>query len=246
MVGFTPLNLVVFDVLGLISFGHDFKTSRNLDDIESNVKTPLENLKRIGKMCTKRFAPFFSHLYSFAPRFLWGALGVSASDFAPLVEIFHTMITQALEKKRDSVEEPRDLLDQLLKDGQLSDSEIQVWSKTINQKDECLSVFTAGLDSTVSLLCYCVFDLCRNPRVLEKLRESIHDVKTHMEYLDCVIKESTRLHPVAPVLVKRAAQDTTLDGFPISAGTLLCADVMGVQVDERYWGSDAAEFNPER
>jgi hypothetical protein len=61
-----------------------------------------------------------------APQFLWGALGVSESDFEPLVQIFHTMISQALKSKQETVGDPCDLLDLLLKDGELSDDEIQV------------------------------------------------------------------------------------------------------------------------
>jgi hypothetical protein len=62
-------------------------------------------------MATKRFAPHF----------LWSALGVSEHAFKSLVEVFHTTINQALDSKRGGADEPKDLLDQLLKDGELSD-----------------------------------------------------------------------------------------------------------------------------
>jgi cytochrome P450 len=81
-----------------------------------------------------------------------------------------------------------------------------------------------------------------------KLQESIVNSSDDDldEYLDCVIKESARLHPVTPVLVKKALKDTHLDGFSISEKTIVFVDVTGAHTDKRHWGSDANQFNPER
>lgn len=179
---------LTFDILALVSFGKDFDTSSRAGthhslQSENESFRALENLLRIGKMVTKRFAP----------KWLWGtvdawvcclneltdSLSVGIHDFQPMVDLFHTSISEALERKRsvfngscESMKAETDLLDRLLLGGVLYDEDI---------KDEALSVFTSGLDSTVSLICYAVYQICNNPHVAEKLIKEIgtsSDVRT--------------------------------------------------------------------
>lgn len=70
------------------------------------------------------------------------------------------------------------------------------------------------------MLCYTCYELLRLP---------CHLPLTSPSSLDSIITESLRLHPVVPVLAKRAMRDVTVDGTWISKGTFVFIDVAGYQ-----------------
>ena len=105
---------------------------------------------------------------------------------------------------------------------------------------------------------YCCLELCRNPRVLAKWRVEIDELFTQnpsgptyetlggLKFLDSFIKEALRLHTVVPNLFKSSTEDTEIFGSFVPKGTEIFLDIFGLARDERYWGSDALEFKPER
>ena len=118
-------------MLGLVAFGSDFKTRSSLcgsvkDD--DGGQTPLDNIRRIGKLVTRRFAPHF----------LWSSLGVAESDLEPLVHVFESTINSTLQSKREAAATkavdpstpPQDLLDHLMDQALLSDADIKVYLRS--------------------------------------------------------------------------------------------------------------------
>ncbi|GMF24440.1 unnamed protein product [Phytophthora lilii] len=70
---------------------------------------------------------------------------------------------------------------------------------------------------------------------------------SQLVYLEAALKETLRLHPSAPMLLRSAVADTTLsDGtfVPKNSWIILAPYVTGRLTS--VWGADAKEFKPER
>ena len=118
-------------------------------------------------------------------------------------------------------------------------------------------MFSAGTETTSTLLEWAMSELLRHPRVLKKLQEEVRKInqgKTSvdecdlekMEYLKAVIKETLRLHPPVPLLVFReSGGDAKINGYDIAAGTQVIINAWAIQRDPSFW-EEPNEFYPER
>ncbi|KHJ42753.1 unspecific monooxygenase [Trichuris suis] len=124
---------------------------------------------------------------------------------------------------------------------------------------QCTLYMLAGYETTSNALSYTIYELARHPEVQEKLRSEIMDYHKsddekptyesvqRMVYLDCVIRETLRLYPVASWVVgRRCTQTCTTGGITIEKGMHILADVWSIHYNKDIWGPDADEFVPER
>jgi len=100
-------------------------------------------------------------------------------------------------------------------------------------------------------------ELIRNPKVLGKAAEELDRVVGRerlvtegdlpaLPYIEAILKETFRLHPVAPTLVPHLArEDASVDGFDIPAGTAVFVNVWWIGRDPALWDAPE-EFMPER
>ena len=84
-------------------------------------------------------------------------------------------------------------------------------------RDETFTMLVAGHETTATLLAWAIHRVLENPDVLETARAegaSVVGVGLHppppaveqvarLDYLDAVIKETARLHPIVPIVVRR-------------------------------------------
>ncbi|KAI5432426.1 hypothetical protein KIW84_036242 [Lathyrus oleraceus] len=98
--------------------------------------------------------------------------------------------------------------------------------------DECKTFFFSGHETTALLLTWTVMLLASNPCWQQKL---------HM-----VINESLRLYPPASVLPRMAFEDIILGDLYIPKGLSIWIPVLAIHHNEKLWGKDANEFNPDR
>jgi PHYB activation tagged suppressor 1 len=63
-----------------------------------------------------------------------------------------------------------------------------------------------------------------------------------------ILNETLRLYPPAVATIRRAKVDVTLGGgeLAIPRDTELLIPIMAMHHDARFWGADAAQFNPAR
>ncbi|CAO2205806.1 unnamed protein product [Urochloa humidicola] len=151
---------------------------------------------------------------------------------------------------------PRDMVDLLL---QLSDDPgLEVPIDRDGVKASILELITGGTDTSSVTVEWAMSELLRKPQVLAKATEELDRVIgrdrlvtegdiPNLPYLEAVVKESMRLHPVVPMLVPRVSrEDTSVGGYDIPKGTRVLVNTWAIGRDPAVWGDAAEEFRPER
>ncbi|XP_042485846.1 cytochrome P450 71AU50-like [Macadamia integrifolia] len=127
-----------------------------------------------------------------------------------------------------------------------------------NFKAIILDMLAAAMDTSSITVEWSLFELLRHPKVLRKLQEELNDKVgidrlveeedlVKLNYLDMVVKEVMRLHPVAPLLLPHESmKDTTINGYHIPKKSRVIINVWAIQRDPTIWSDNAEEFLPER
>ncbi|CAL5081649.1 unnamed protein product [Urochloa decumbens] len=149
----------------------------------------------------------------------------------------------------------RDLVDVLL---QLADDpNLEVQLSRDNVKAITQDMVLGGSDTAAVTIEWAISELIKNPRSLDKATEELdrvvgrerlvteRDLPT-LPYIDAILKETLRLHPVAPTLVPHLArEDAHVDGYDIPTGTIVFINVWSIGRDPNLWDAPE-EFRPER
>ncbi|KAF7870088.1 uncharacterized protein EAF02_009278 [Botrytis sinoallii] len=131
-------------------------------------------------------------------------------------------------------------------------------------RNQILHVFLAGHESSAITIGNAIFHLCRNPEMWKKLRSEIlsegdkpftFESLKNLHYLQYIIKETLRLHPVAPTDTRIALQDTILPtgGGPqgtspifVKKGQIVFASFHALHMLAPCFQPDPEIFRPER
>jgi cytochrome P450 len=108
-------------------------------------------------------------------------------------------------------------------------------------RDELVTLLSDG--PTSSTLAWTFERLLRNPDKLQKLQADL--AAGDGDYLDAVVKETLRLRPPVPVVVRNLLEPLRLGGYEILAGTTVAPCIHLIHRDERHY-PEAHRFLPER
>lgn len=118
-------------------------------------------------------------------------------------------------------------------------------------------MFLGGSDTSSTTVEWAMTELVKNPAIMKKAREEVRRIVGNkskiedsdvdqMNYMKCVIKETLRLHPAAPLLAPReTTSGVKLGGYDIPDKTLVYINAWAIQRDPEFWEMPE-EFLPER
>ena len=120
-------------------------------------------------------------------------------------------------------------------------------------RDQLLSILSAGHETTAIAMAWTLYWLHRHPEKLNRLLEDISEqaptgdpeALTQIPYLDAVVNESLRIHPVLPDLARKLSQDAELMGCKLKAGTAVGAVAFLTHRDPEIY-EEPDEWIPER
>uniref|UniRef100_A0A8C5E554 unspecific monooxygenase n=1 Tax=Gouania willdenowi TaxID=441366 RepID=A0A8C5E554_GOUWI len=114
----------------------------------------------------------------------------------------------------------------------------------------------AGYETSSATLCFLVYCLARNPKIMKCLQKEIdatfpnkdpvtYEALMQMEYLDSVVNEGLRLYPPLARLERMAKETVKINGTTIPKGMLVMVPVYALHRDSDLW-PEPEEFKPER
>ena len=131
-----------------------------------------------------------------------------------------------------------DVLSQLLHVG---DSEGEEPLNDAELRDQLVTLLLAGHETTATALAWTLQELGRSPEQLARAQKAADDGDD--AYLEAVLKESMRLHPVIPMVVRLLMKPATIGGIEIPAGASVAPSII-LSHEENF--NDADVFRPTR
>ncbi|KAM0289149.1 hypothetical protein ACHAO9_006369 [Fusarium lateritium] len=127
----------------------------------------------------------------------------------------------------------------------------------LTNKWSAASLYAAGADTTVSSLACFFLAMKLYPEVQRNAQEEIDRVvggnrlpiiedRSNMPYLDAIVKEVLRWHPIAPMgLPHTCTEDDIYDGYLIPKGSMVISNILHFAHDPEVY-SEPMAFKPER
>jgi cytochrome P450 len=138
--------------------------------------------------------------------------------------------------------ERTDVLSRLILQGEDGDRPTDRLSDT-ELRDQLVTLLLAGHETTATALAWALYEAGRDPELLARCRRAA--VEGDDDFLDAVMKESMRLHPVIPMVVRTLMQPATIAGWELPRGTTVGPSIIiAHQRDDNHEEPDA--FRPER
>jgi cytochrome P450 len=162
------------------------------------------------------------------------------------------ILYQIIEKRRASQEHPGDLLSRLL-DAQDDESGRRMTNHQL--RDEAMTLFLAGHETTANTLAWSWYLLALNPNVESRLHAELDSVLggrpptlddlPKLEYADWVVTEALRVFPTVWIIGREATEPCTIGGYNVPQGTTMYMSQWVLHRDPRFF-EDPETFRPER
>jgi cytochrome P450 len=164
----------------------------------------------------------------------------------------NSVIYSIINERRQSDEDTGDLLSMLL----LAQDEEDGIGMTDEQiRDEVMTLFLAGHETTANLLTWTWYLLSQNPKEERKLHEELEGVLAgrlptlddlpNLKYTESVIAESMRLFPPAWAIGRLSLEEHQLGDYLLPAKSLVLISPFITHRDPRFW-ENADQFVPKR
>jgi cytochrome P450 len=168
------------------------------------------------------------------------------------VRRLETLLRSIIADRRESREDRGDLLSMLLS----AQDEESGRSMTDQQlRDEVMTLFMAGHETTANTMAWAWFLLSRHPEVEARLHAELDQVLDgrpptiadlpKLKYTENVITETLRFYPTVWMLGREAIEPVELGGYRIPVGMTVFMPQWVIHRDSR-WFDDPEVFRPER
>src|SRR5690606_20945194 len=186
--------------------------------------------------------------------FVWPSNWITAKNrrFKKAVKNLDKIVYSVMEARKSTDSWPEDLLTVFLNS---KDEETGEKLSAEQVRDECMTLFLAGHESSANVLSWLFIELAKNPDVEAKLYSEINagigDTAIQYEdlrklpYLVQVLNEVMRMYPPIWHLGRMNQKDDVLGEYPIKSGTHIRISPFTIHRNPEYW-TNPNVFDPER
>ncbi|KAK9036697.1 hypothetical protein V6N11_078689 [Hibiscus sabdariffa] len=190
----------------------------------------------------------------FAPFDLQGIESKTRNIVVWFYGIFESVIKKRLKTGDD---QSKDFLQVMLEMNRRARGDDKTSLTDMEVKALLLDMLIGGTDTVPTTVEWAMTELLRHPDIMKKLVEEIDTVAgkhnlvddshlPQLTYLEAIIKETLRLHPVAPLLLPHfSSEASTIAGYTIPKHSKVFINAWAMQRNPELW-EDPHSFQPER
>jgi len=240
---------LALDIIGKAVFNYDFNSLKKDDPVIKAVYTVL----REAEYRSVTFIPYWK-----VPPLQWLVPRQKACTEALVV--VNDTLNMLIERTKKIVEdEDEEFVEEYMSKADpsilnfLIASGDDVTSKQL--RDDLMTLLIAGHETTAAVLTWTTYLLATHPDIKRRVQEEVDEVcgdrkptiedMMNLKFTTRVINESMRLYPQPPVLIRRALEEVTLDGYKIEPGTDFFISVWNLHRNPRLW-ENPDKFDPDR
>jgi cytochrome P450 len=202
-----------------------------------------DRVSELMETVMETFFLFMSPLASFFEFFGHPKLKRAAKARRELSTIVQTMINE----RRKTNQTRKDLLTLLFA---AQDPETGLGMSDEQLRDEVMTLFLAGHETTANALGWTIYLLTQHPDIAERLAAAADDLESELrikddDLLSRVIRESLRLYPPVWAIGRRAIQDLQIGGTEVPKGAIVLACQWALHRCDKYF-SNSIQFDPDR
>ncbi|MBK1884483.1 cytochrome P450 [Luteolibacter pohnpeiensis] len=120
-------------------------------------------------------------------------------------------------------------------------------------RDEVMTMFVAGHETTANAMCWLLHLLSKNPEITQQIQSEIDAAGDALDRGDLsafsltrrAIEESLRIYPTIWSVGRRCVQDDQLGDYEIKTGSNLIIPIFHFHWSEKWW-DDPEKFDPDR
>ncbi|MDT8861589.1 cytochrome P450 [Alkalihalobacillus sp. MEB130] len=224
--------------LGIISktmFSMDF------DEGVSKIGEPMETYMRLA----------IKRMRSISPLPLWVPTKAN-KKYKQSIHSLNEVIASIINNRRQDDRTYEDLLGVLL---QARDERDGLGMTDDQLKDELMTIFLAGHETTANALTWTMYLLAENPGIAEKLSDEIDRVIGNnpvepkhfkdLSYTQNIISESLRLYPPAYLIGRQVIKDVRIGTYSLKKGDMVIMSQYAMHRNDQYF-DEPDTFKPER
>eukprot|EP01130_Rhizamoeba_saxonica_P005609 TRINITY_DN2236_c0_g1_i1.p1 TRINITY_DN2236_c0_g1~~TRINITY_DN2236_c0_g1_i1.p1 ORF type:complete len:459 (-),score=74.79 TRINITY_DN2236_c0_g1_i1:72-1448(-) len=219
---FPDCTSITLDVIGLCAFSNNFNAQLN------PTSTYVQSVSKATQLFLGRVLR-----YSILPQYIYDILPAGLS-YKRVTDIIHSLPEQVIKDRIAALNEDSSSLDRKY----LDFLDILLTSKyddgtslsPIDIRNEVDTFMFEGHDTTGSALAFTLYCLANHPEIQERVYEEVTEVLgekryptvddlNKLEYLEMCIKESLRLFPPVPAIIRNMNRDIVLRGVTIPKWT---------------------------
>lgn len=156
------------------------------------------------------------------------------------------LLSDEMKRRQHAGRQPREMLDLLLS---ATDEDGQAHSEQ-EMRDQLRTLLAAGHETSASSLSWALYHIYRDDSVRERLLAELSDCPTPLQmtelpYLNAVIRETLRMHPTVPIVLRRLLGPLTVDGVACSEGAIVGIALNALHFNPSIW-ADPERFDADR